>query len=373
MGRGEDEKRGRWEEGKMGRGEEGESMNSWMSEILVTGAIEESWQQSAREAALTDKLRAKAFGITSENVDEVIQVRSHLLKSVLPAFSEFCQTTLQVQPQEMLQVLWDLWLPLGIKLASQRQELGRPLIQGILGGQGTGKTTMSKVLTLILQQLGYRTLSLSLDDLYKTYSDRLVLMQQDPRLIGRGPPGTHDIDLGLNLLDQIRQWQSPVMVPRFDKSAYGGAGDRTTPEIITSVDIVLFEGWFVGVRPINADVFDTAPPPIITNEDRRFARDMNHRLQDYLPLWARLDSLILLYQTDYRCSLEWRKQAEQQMIAAGKSGMTNAEIEEFVNYFWRSLHPELFIKPLVEDPTTVDLIIEIQADHSFGAVYGDRT
>jgi D-glycerate 3-kinase len=329
-------------------------------------------KQEAREAALADRLRAKAFGITLENVDEVIKERSHLLKSVFPAFSEFCQTTLQIEPKEMLQVLWDLWLPLGIKLASGRQQLGRPLIQGILGGQGTGKTTMCKILSLILNHLGYRTVSLSLDDLYKTYSDRLVLTQQDPRLIWRGPPGTHDIDLGLNVLDQIRQLQNPVMIPRFDKSAYGGAGDRTTSDMVTGVDIVLFEGWFVGVRPINADVFDTAPLPIVTDEDRAFARDMNLRLHDYLPLWERLDSLIVLYPTDYRCSLEWRKQAEQQMIAAGKSGMSNSEIEQFVNYFWRSLHPELFIKPLVKDATVVDLVIEIHADHSFGEVYCDR-
>jgi D-glycerate 3-kinase len=325
-------------------------------------------KQQAKQAALADKLRAKAFGITLENVDEVIERRSHLLKSVFPAFSRFCQTSLQVEPQEMLQILWDLWLPLAIKLASQRQQLERPLIQGILGGQGTGKTTMSKILTLILQHLGYHTVSLSLDDLYKTYSDRLLLTQQDPRLIWRGPPGTHDIDLGLNVLDQIRQSQSPVMIPRFDKSAFGGAGDRTTSEMVTGVDIVLFEGWFVGVRPIDSDVFNTAPPPIVTDEDRAFARDMNLRLHDYLPLWERLDSLIVLYPTDYRCSLEWRKQAEQQMIAVGKSGMSNSEVEQFVNYFWRSLHPELFIKPLVKNATRVDMVIEIQADHSFGAV-----
>ncbi|MHC5736963.1 glycerate kinase [Nostoc sp.] len=347
-------------------------MNLWLDEILATDAVGETWQQQARVAALVDKLRAKAFGITPENVDEVIERRSHLLKSVFPAFNQFCQTTIQIEPKEMLQVLWDLWLPLGIKLASQRQQLERPLIQGILGGQGTGKTTMSKVLSLILDQLGYRTVSLSLDDLYKTYSDRLVLTQQDPRLIWRGPPGTHDIDLGLNVLDQIRQFQNPVMLPRFDKSAYGGAGDRTNPETVTNIDIVLFEGWFVGVRPIDPDLFDTAPSPILTDEDKAFARDLNLRLHDYLPLWERLDSLIVLYPTDYRCSLEWRKQAEQQMIAAGKSGMSNAEIEQFVNYFWRSLHPELFIKPLVKDATAVDLVIEIHLDHSFGEVYCDR-
>jgi D-glycerate 3-kinase len=327
-------------------------------------------KQEARDAVLADGLMAKVFGITPENVDEVIKERSHLLKSVLPAFNEFCQTTLQIEPNKMLQVLWDLWLPLGMKLASQRQQLGRPLIQGILGGQGTGKTTMCKILSLILDRLGYRTVSLSLDDLYKTYSDRLLLTQQDPRLIWRGPPGTHDIDLGLNLLDQIRELRSPVIIPRFDKSAYRGAGDRTNPEIVTNIDIVLFEGWFVGVRPIDPNVFNTAPPPILTDADRTFARDMNHRLHDYLPLWQRLDSLIVLYPSDYHYSLEWRKQAEQQMIAAGKSGMSNAEIEQFVNYFWRSLHPELFIKPLIKD---VDLVIEIHGDRSFGKVLPEKS
>ena len=291
-----------------------------------------------------------------------------LLNSILPSFSEFCHTHLHKPPAEMLAVLCDLWLPLSIKLATHRQALGRPLIQGILGGQGTGKTTMCQVLSLILQQLGYRTLSLSLDDLYKSYSDRLILTQQDPRLILRGPPGTHDLDLGLKVLEQIRQGESPVRVPRFDKSAYHGAGDRTTPEIVENIDIVLFEGWFVGVRPIDPDVFNHAPPPIVTEEDRVFARDMNQRLSDYLPLWERLDSLMVLYPTDYRCSMTWRKQAEQQMIAAGKLGMSDAQIEEFVNYFWRSLHPELFITPLVKSPTAVDLVIAINPDHSVSAV-----
>lgn len=326
-------------------------------------------QQKAQAAALADTSRANAFGITPTNVEEVIRARSHLFQAVLPAFNQFCQTILHISPEKMLPVLWDLWLPLGMKIAAQHQQLKRPFVQGILGSQGTGKTTMSLVMGLILQQLGYRTLSLSLDDLYKTYSDRLALLQQDPRLIWRGPPGTHDIDLGLDVLEQIRQGTAPVTVPRFDKSAHAGSGDRTTPDIITGVDIVIFEGWFVGVRPVDQSVFNCAPPPIVTDEDKAFARDMNHRLTEYLPLWEKLDSLILLYPTDYRCSLEWRKQAEQKMIAAGKSGMTDTQIEEFVNYFWRSLHPELFIKPLSQSAQIVDLVIEINPDHSLGKVY----
>lgn len=345
-------------------------MNSWLSQILASQAPIQ-WEQLAAQTALADELRAKAFSITPENVGEVIQARSHLFKSVFPAFSQFCQNTLQTQPSQLLEPLWNLWLPLAMQLASYRQQQSSPLIQGILGGQGTGKTTLAAMLTLILSHLGYRTLSLSLDDLYKTYSDRLALREQDPRLVWRGPPGTHDIQLGLTVLECLRQPNSlePIQVPRFDKSAWGGAGDRTQPEVIEGADIVLFEGWFVGVRPIDPVAFDTAPPPILTATDREFARDMNARLHDYLPLWERLDRLIVLYPTDYRLSLEWRRQAEHQMIAVGKSGMTDSQIDEFVKYFWRSLHPELFIKPMVKLPSWVDLVVEINPDHSAGAVY----
>ena len=339
--------------------------SEWLSKILTTDT---SWQVLAEDAALVDPLRAKIFNITSDNVAEVIQRRRDLLQLVFPDFSQFCQTTLKTQPLGILQILWDVWLPLAMKIAAQHQQLGKPFIQGILGAQGTGKTTMSMILVLILQHLGYRTLSLSLDDLYKTYSDRLALMQQDSRLLWRGPPGTHDIYLATSLLDQIHQGNSPVIVPRFDKSAYGGMGDRTTPEVIMdNIDIVLFEGWFVGVKPIDPIAFLTAPAPILTDADRQFASDMNSQLTNYLPLWERLDSLIVLYPTDYRYSLAWRKQAERQMIATGKSGMSDAEIEEFVNYFWRSLHPELFINPLIQS-SAIDLVMEINADHSFDKI-----
>jgi D-glycerate 3-kinase len=268
--------------------------------------------------------------------------------------------------------LWKLWIPLAIQLSSIQQKLGRPFIQGILGGQGTGKTTLCRVLSLILQHLGYRTLSLSLDDLYKTYEERQHLQKLDSRLIWRGPPGTHDLELGKQVLDQLRtpNLGHPILVPRFDKSAWGGVGDRTAPEIVENADIVLFEGWFVGVRPIDPTVFDSAtPPPIETDADRSFARDLNQRLQEYLPLWELLDRLIVLYPTDYHLSQQWRLQAEQQMIATGKSGMSASQIEHFVKYFWRSLHPELFITGLTRNPNLVDLVIEINPDHSLAAVY----
>ncbi len=327
-------------------------MDLWLEQILAN-----------RRSQLFDAVRAKSFDITPE---EDVNYSS-IFRAVYPACSQFNQQTLKLPPQKFATNLWTWWLPLAMLIADYRTTQSKPLIQGILAAQGTGKSTLAEILKLILGEMGYRTICLSLDDLYKTYRDRVVLKQQDPRLIWRGPPGTHDLDLGLKVLDALHQpnFDAIIELPRFDKSAYNGAGDRGTFEAVTKADIILFEGWFVGVRPIEPAVFDTAPPPIVTQSDRQFARDMNAKLQDYLPLWERIDRLILLYPLDYRWSLRWRQQAEHQAKSLGKSGMSDLELEQFVNYFWRSLHPELFIKP----SSWVDVVIEIMSDRSWGKVY----
>jgi D-glycerate 3-kinase len=317
---------------------------------------------------LADPQRSQAWGITPDNAAAVVQRRSQLFQTVYPTLQSFCQTQLGWQTCP-LELLWDLWLPLAMQLAEWRQQSQRPLIQGVLGGQGTGKTTLAAILSQILGQWGLQVCQISIDDLYKPYADRLQLQAQDPRFRWRGPPGTHDVSLGLAVLQQFRNGEFPVSVPRFDKSAWQGKGDRTLPELVSHADIVLFEGWFVGVRPVDPTVFETAPPPIATAADREFARTVNANLAEYLPLWALLDRLIVLAPTDYRLSQQWRQQAEQRMVASGRSGMSEAEIEQFVEYFWRSLHPELFIAPLLQAASRADLAIEINADHRPERIY----
>ena len=331
-------------------------------------ATRRSPQSDLLAAHLLESGRSQAWGITLDNVAAAVQRRSPLFQSIYPSLQTFCQTQLGWQTCP-LELLWDLWLPLAMQLAEWRQQNQRPLIQGILGGQGTGKTTLAAILSQILGQWGLQVCQISIDDLYKSYADRLQFQTQDPRFNWRGPPGTHDVPLGLAVLQQFRNGEFPVSVPRFDKSAWQGKGDRTQPESVSHADIVFFEGWFVGVQPVDPAVFETAPPPIATAADREFAQTVNANLVEYLPLWALLDRLIVLSPTDYRFSQRWRKQAEQRMIAAGRSGMSDAEIDQFVEYFWRSLHPELFITPLLHDASRVDLAIEINADHQPERIY----
>lgn len=267
----------------------------------------------------------------------------------------------------------EVYVSLVSQIIAWKQEIDRPLVQGILGGQGTGKTTLCHLLCKLLKMAGYSTVSLSLDDLYKSYADRQELQAKEPRLRWRGPPGTHDIPLGIEVLEQVRLGDPRMLIalPRFDKSLWGGMGDRLTPELITPPDIILFEGWFIGVPPIDDKEinFSQAPELGARESDRPFTQFINQQLQNYLPLWEKIDRLILLYPENYRLCLQWRLQAEQEMIALGKPGMNLAEVTEFVEYFWQALPPELFITPLTVQPTPVDLVIPINSNHSFGQGY----
>ena len=303
-----------------------------------------------------------------ESVNKAILERIALLQSTIQALDKDPIPLLK-NWTDWIAPLWRLWLPLAQQLHRQQQALGAPFIQGILGGQGTGKTTLTAVLQLILKQLGHQTLMLSIDDLYLTYAQRQALQQQDPRLVWRGPPGTHDIELGLNLLSQIKA-REPVSVPQFDKSLHAGQGDRIAPKHLSAPTIVLFEGWFVGARPVLDTTFTNAglPEPIVTAADRQFARDSNQRLQAYLPLWNLLDSLIVLNPCDYRLSQQWRQEAEHQMIKTGRPGLSDPDIAAFVTYFWKALHPELFIRLSALSPETA-LVVNINPDHSLGDIY----
>ena len=103
---------------------------------------------------------------------------------------------------------------------------------------------------------------LSIDDFYLPHDEQLALANAHShnRLIQhRGVPGTHDLNLGVSVLEALYLGR-PTLIPRYDKSAFSGQGDRTDPcswiEVNrpehTPVDLVILEGWCVGFNALPA-------------------------------------------------------------------------------------------------------------------------
>ena len=106
------------------------------------------------------------------------------------------------------------------------------------------------------------TLTLSIDDLYLTHAAQTALAKAhplNPLVQHRGEPSTHDVPLGKELFRKLRNKESDIRIPFYDKSRHDGKGDRVdgsewrvvNREREDKVEVVIFEGWCVGFRPLS--------------------------------------------------------------------------------------------------------------------------
>ena len=88
----------------------------------------------------------------------------------------------------------------------------RTLVLALNGAQGTGKSTLARLLKRLLEQVhGLRVAILSLDDLYLTAQERRRRAETiHPLLATRGVPGTHDVRLGIRTIRALREGK-PVL------------------------------------------------------------------------------------------------------------------------------------------------------------------
>src|SRR5689334_18588644 len=79
-------------------------------------------------------------------------------------------------------------------LAARSRHCNQPLVFGVCGSQGLGKSTLARVLKeALLEAHGLSVAVLSLDDLYLSSAERARLARDvHPLLKTRGVPGTHD-------------------------------------------------------------------------------------------------------------------------------------------------------------------------------------
>lgn len=273
----------------------------------------------------------------------------------------------EVIPAALKKDLQNYYLPYIQKLINlKQQKIGsNGIIVEVSAIQGVGKTTQGEILEILLNHLGYSSVSLSIDDHYITHDQLNQLRQKDPRYIRRGV--THDIPLAVGNLTDLKKMSEgeEVKIPIYDKGAFNGDGDRDGWKTITKKpDFIFYDGWMVGARRVEDEsVFESGLPALDTPEHIQFAKDINKKLDEYLPLWELFDFLTVLYVPDYQVSLKWRDQAEDRLRAKGE-GMSHEEIKEFIYYFWRSVHPAIHIKNLARDEKHTNQVVIINDDHT---------
>ncbi|KAF7298067.1 hypothetical protein HMN09_01028000 [Mycena chlorophos] len=237
-----------------------------------------------------------------------------------------------------------------------------PLFVALQGPQGSGKSYISALLADRLRSSGLNVAVLSLDDIYLPHERLVHLAQIHPHNVlwkGRGQPGTHDVSLGLQVLNALRNGADPeIELPRFDKSLFNGEGDRVPygrPDAVRvkpPVDVVLFEGWCVGFYPLSAEELDRRWDGVWSEERRLLSLGdsvkkedivaVNDVLNGYIPIWELFDVFFQLtpklplssMQSRYSVVYKWRLEQEHYMKAQnGGRGMDDAAVKAFVDRY----------------------------------------
>ncbi len=192
-----------------------------------------------------------------------------------------------------------------------------PLLVGVSGLQGSGKSTFARQLAQAATARGMRTEALSLDDFYLGRRARRQLAGTiHPLLATRGVPGTHDLDLLISTIAALAAVRAdrPLALPRFDK----GHDTRLPPSrwrrVRSTPRLILLEGWCVGLPAQPAAALARAINRLEREDDRdgTWRRWVNAQLGDmHARLGQRLDRLILLEAPDFAVVSRWRDEQER--------------------------------------------------------------
>ncbi|WP_298036213.1 hypothetical protein [uncultured Desulfuromonas sp.] len=273
------------------------------------------------------------------------------------------------------QELVDIYIPLAAALQRNACTHDGPLLVGINGAQGAGKSTLCRLLQTVLEQgWGRRVASLSIDDLYLTRAERRGLAKRvHPLLATRGVPGTHDVELGLRLLGALRQLRDGrrLTVPVFDKAIDDRLPKDEWRHVDGPLDVILFEGWCVGALPQPEEELSLPVNSLEREEDPDLSwrRYVNGQLrEDYRRLFAELDVLIMLEVPGMENVLDWRGLQERKLAsAAGQKKehkiMDAAALRRFIMHYER-----LTRAMLAEMPGRADIVLKLNAGHRIDGV-----
>ncbi len=279
-----------------------------------------------------------------------------------------------------------LYVPLGAWLLCRKRQQDGPLVIGINGAQGAGKSTLFNLIEVILSEgFGQKVVGFSLDDIYKTRHDRERLAEiVHPLLITRGVPGTHDVQLGIDIIKSLKAGDPdrPTKIPVFDKSVDDRCPTSVWQEWVGPADVIVFEGWCVGALPESNETLDVPVNTLERVEDAKgdWRRYVNRQLEEkYQELFSMIDTLVMLKVPNMEAVYSWRSLQEKKLAERIKyifdrqqptdhlRIMNEDEIVHFIQHYER-----LTRTMLEEMPGRADVTLFLNENHKISDVKINR-
>ncbi len=219
-------------------------------------------------------------------------------------------------------------IPISFWIAN-RAKKSKPYLIGLSGGQGTGKTTISSILKIILTKyFRLNVFKISIDDLYKTRKDRISLSKKiHPLLKTRGVPGTHDVNFMFDFLKKIKKKRfKHHRIPKFNKAIDDRLKRKSWYLIKRIPDVIIFEGWCVGARAEKKNTLKKSINPLEKKEDKnlKWRKFVNGQLENkYKKLFSKLDCMLFLKAGSFKLLQSWRLKQESLLKLNSKNKANN--------------------------------------------------
>ena len=240
--------------------------------------------------------------------------------------------------------LKEIYIPIAFWINKKYLKKEKTLLVGLSASQGSGKTTVAKILKIILKHIFKRNVFiLSIDDFYKTSADRKKMAKQKhPLFKTRGVPGTHDTNL-IKLFFQSLQRKKfkKIKIPKFDKSIDDRLKKNKWYTIAKKPEIVIFEGWCVGAKPETNFSLKKPINDLEKYEDKKLVwrKFVNQKLKnEYKNIFSMLDHCIFMKVPNFKIVLKWRQSQEIKLRNENRTRkkiMTYEELKRFIMFYQR--------------------------------------